>query len=203
MIRGGVGRAGVLVAGGDCRADRGREDHAREPDDAALRAGCGADNARRRGRHLGAQARAALAAGDGAAGYTWLFGGTIRDNIAYRRPSASRGCTRRSSRLRWRRSSYLRLRSTAGAAAFARQTREEGRLLDGCKWDHQPLAAIKFHIRIRGAPCVGFFSCHVDRSFSRSCAAGMGTAFPLSPEVGLSSIVPSSAGRRNAISGWF
>ena len=34
------------------------------------------------------------------------------------------------------------------------------------KWDYEPLAAIEFHVRIRGAPCVGFFSCHVDRSFS-------------------------------------
>ena len=95
-------------------------------------------------------------------------------------------------------------RSTAGAAAFARQTREEGGLLDGRKRDHEPLAAIKFHIRIRGAPCVGFFSCHGDQSFSLGHASlGWELLFPLSPEVGLSSIVPSSAGRRNAISGWF
>ncbi|VXC12816.1 hypothetical protein ARTHRO9AX_220040 [Arthrobacter sp. 9AX] len=32
----------------------GGQDDAGEPDDAVLRAGCGADNARRRGRHLGA-----------------------------------------------------------------------------------------------------------------------------------------------------
>jgi ATP-binding cassette subfamily B protein len=50
-------------------ADRGGEDHVGEPDDAVLRGGRGADNARRRGRHLRAEARAALAAGDGAAGY--------------------------------------------------------------------------------------------------------------------------------------
>ena len=115
-----------------------------------------------------------------------------------------RHCMRPSSRLRWRRSSCLRLRSPTGAAAFARQTREEGRLLDGCKRDDQPLAAIKFHIRIRGAPCVGFFSCHVVQSFSLGHALlGWELLFPLSPEVGLSSIVPSSAGRRNAVSGWF
>jgi ABC-type multidrug transport system ATPase subunit len=78
----------------------------------------------------------------------------------------TRSGMRRTSRRLRRRSDELRLRSTAGAAAFARQAREEGRLLDGCKWDHQPLAAIKFHIRIRGAPCVGFFSCHFAQSFS-------------------------------------
>ena len=50
--------------------------------------------------------------------------------------------------------------------AFTGQTREKGRLLDGRKWDYQPLAAIKFHVRIRGAPCVGFFSCHLALSFS-------------------------------------
>lgn len=46
-----------------------------------------------------------------------------------------------------------------------RQTREKGRLHDGRKRDYEPLAAIKFHVRIRGASCVGFFSCHVDLSF--------------------------------------
>ena len=50
--------------------------------------------------------------------------------------------------------------------ASTRQAREKGRLLDGRKRDYQPLAAIKFHVRIRGAPCVGFFSCHVAQSFS-------------------------------------
>ena len=95
-------------------------------------------------------------------------------------------------------------RSTAGAAALARQAREEGRLLDRRKRDDEPLAAIELHIRIRGAPCVGFFSCHVDQSFSLGhVSLGWELLFPLSPEVGLSSIVPSSAGRRNAISGWF
>lgn len=55
--------------------------------------------------------------------------------------------------------------SMAGDPAVAGQTREKGGLLDGRKWDYEPLAAIKFHIRIRGAPCVGFFSCHVDLPF--------------------------------------
>ena len=47
---------GAGADGGDCGADRCGQDHAREPDDAVLRAGCRADNARRRGRHLGAAA---------------------------------------------------------------------------------------------------------------------------------------------------
>mgnify|MGYP001799046799 CR=1 FL=1 len=59
----------------------------------------------------------------------------------------------------------LPLRSMAGDTNLTGQAREKSRLLDGCKWDNQPLAAIKFHIRIRGAPCVGFFSCHVAQSF--------------------------------------
>lgn len=54
--------------------------------------------------------------------------------------------------------------------ASTRQTREKGRLLDGRKWDYQPLAAIEFHVRIRGAPCVGFFSCHDAQSFSLDIA---------------------------------
>jgi ATP-binding cassette subfamily B multidrug efflux pump len=74
---------GAGADGGDCGAHRGREDHAGEPDDAVLRAGCGADNARRRGRHLGAAARAALAAGDGAAGY-----------VAVRRDHPGQHCVR-------------------------------------------------------------------------------------------------------------
>ena len=56
-------------------------------------------------------------------------------------------------------------RSAAGGPAVAGLTREKGRLLDGHKWDYEPLAAIKFHVRIRGASCVGFFSCHIDLSF--------------------------------------
>lgn len=92
----------------------------------------------------------------------------------------------------------------AGDPAIAGNTREEDRLLDGRKRDYEPLAAIKFHVRIRGAPCVGFFSCHFAQSFSLGHALlGWELLFPLSPEVGLSSIVPSSVGRRNAISGWF
>ncbi|KRE80988.1 hypothetical protein ASG77_03420 [Arthrobacter sp. Soil762] len=55
------------------------KNHAGEPDDAVLRAGCGADNARRRGRHLSLQPRSA---------------------------ALTRGCTRRSSRLQWRRFRY-------------------------------------------------------------------------------------------------
>ena len=74
---------GAGADGGDCRADRGREDDAGEPDDAVLRAGCGADNARRRGRHLGLPARAALAAGHGAAGY-----------VAVRRDHPGQHCVR-------------------------------------------------------------------------------------------------------------
>ncbi len=54
----------------------------------------------------------------------------------------------------------------ASDAALAGEAREKGRLLDGRKRDYQPLAAIEFHVRIRGAPCVGFFSCHVDLPFS-------------------------------------
>lgn len=54
----------------------------------------------------------------------------------------------------------------AGDPAIAGKTREEDRLLDGRKGDYEPLAAIKFHVRIRGAPCVGFFSCHLALSFS-------------------------------------
>jgi len=53
----------------------------------------------------------------------------------------------------------------AGGPAVAGQTGEEGRLLDGRQWDYQPLAAIKFHIRIRRAPCVSFFSRHTDLPF--------------------------------------
>ena len=52
-----------------------------------------------------------------------------------------------------------------GDPAVAGQTRKKGRLLDGRKWDYEPLAAIKFHVRIRGASCVGFFPCHVDLPF--------------------------------------
>lgn len=48
----------------------------------------------------------------------------------------------------------------AGEHAVAGQTREKGRLLDGHKWNYEPLAAVEFHVRIRGASCVGFFSCH-------------------------------------------
>ena len=60
----------------------------------------------------------------------------------------------------------LTKRSMAGDPAIAGNTREEDRLLDGRKRDYEPLAAIKFHVRIRGAPCVGFFSCHLALSFS-------------------------------------
>jgi hypothetical protein len=53
-----------------------------------------------------------------------------------------------------------------GDPAVAGQTREKGRLLDGRKWDYEPLAAIKFHVRIRGASSEGFFSCHFGLAFS-------------------------------------
>jgi hypothetical protein len=52
-----------------------------------------------------------------------------------------------------------------GDPAVAGQTREKGRLLGGREWNYEPFAAIKFHVRIRGASCVGFFSCHIDLSF--------------------------------------
>jgi hypothetical protein len=91
-------------------------------------------------------------------------------------------------------------RSMASDTAVAWQTREKGRLLDGRKWDYEPLAAIEFHVRIRGAPCVGFFSCHIDRSFS----LGSGLLGLVAADgVGLGSIVLSFAGRGNADSGWF
>ena len=60
---------GARADGGDCRADGCGQDHAGEPDDAVLRAGCRADNARRRGRHHHDPQRAALADGHGAAGH--------------------------------------------------------------------------------------------------------------------------------------
>jgi hypothetical protein len=68
---------------------------------------------------------------------------------------------------------------------------KKGRLLDGRKWDYEPLAAIKFHVRIRGAPCVGFFSCHIDLSFLLVCDGRAS-----------SDLLPSSGGvgRRRTIS---
>jgi hypothetical protein len=42
-------------------------------------------------------------------------------------------------------------RSMEGDLPVTGQAREKGRLLDGRKWDYEPLAAIKFHVRIRGA----------------------------------------------------
>lgn len=52
-----------------------------------------------------------------------------------------------------------------GEQAVAGQTREKGRLLDGHEWNDEPLAAVEFHVRIRGAFCVGFFSCHLSLPF--------------------------------------
>lgn len=58
-------------------------------------------------------------------------------------------------------------RSKAGTreTCVAGDAREKGWLLDGRKGNYEPLAAIKFHVRIRGAPCVSFFACHVDLPF--------------------------------------
>jgi hypothetical protein len=95
----------------------------------------------------------------------------------------------------------------AGDPAVAGQTREKGRLLDGRQWHYEPLAAIEFHVRIRGASCVGFFSCHIDLSFLLSSEVDHLTDATELLSVGncggCASIVLSFAGRGNANSGWF
>ena len=73
------------------RADRRRQDHAGQPDHAVLRAGRRPDHPRRR-RHRRRCAATTCAAEIGMVLQdTWLFGGTIRDNIAYGRPGRHRG----------------------------------------------------------------------------------------------------------------
>ncbi|MCU1637243.1 MAG: hypothetical protein JWQ68_2482 [Cryobacterium sp.] len=60
----------------------------------------------------------------------------------------------------------------AANPAVPGQTREKGGLLDGRKRDHEPLAAIEFHIRIWGAIGIGFFACHFSLPFSPNRAVG-------------------------------
>ena len=75
--------------GRDRRADRRRQDDAGEPDHALLRARLRADHPRRR-RHRRPCAATSCARQIGMVLQdTWLFGGTIRDNIAYGRPGAT------------------------------------------------------------------------------------------------------------------
>ena len=75
--------------GRDRRPDRRRQDHAGQPDHALLRARRRPDHARRR-RHRRRCAATSCASQIGMVLQdTWLFGGTIRDNIAYGNPDAT------------------------------------------------------------------------------------------------------------------
>ena len=75
--------------GGDRRADRGRQDHPGEPADAVLRSRFG-PNPHRRGRYHIRSSRHSLRSRIGMVLQdTWLFDGTIAENIAYGRPEAS------------------------------------------------------------------------------------------------------------------
>ena len=81
------GRAGP--DGGDRRADRRRQDHAGQPAHAVLRARRRPHHPRRR-RHRHACPATTCASEIGMVLQdTWLFGGTIRDNIAYGHPDAT------------------------------------------------------------------------------------------------------------------
>jgi hypothetical protein len=79
---------GAGADGGDWGAHGGGQNDFGEPDDAVLRAGCGritldgVDVTSVPRREL--RSRLGMVLQD-----TWLFGGTIRDNIAYGRPSAT------------------------------------------------------------------------------------------------------------------
>jgi ATP-binding cassette subfamily B protein len=73
--------------GGDRRPDRRRQDDAGQPHHAVLRARRGSDHPRR-GRHHRAARRPAVNIGM-VLQDTWLFGGTIRENIAYGNPDAT------------------------------------------------------------------------------------------------------------------
>ena len=91
----------VRGAGPDRRhrgADRGGQDDAGQPHHAVLRAGLRPDHLGRRGHHRHVAPRPASRIGM-VLQDTWLFQGTIRDNIAYSRPAPPR---RRSSRRRGR-----------------------------------------------------------------------------------------------------
>ena len=77
--------------GRDRRPDRRRQDDAREPADAVLRArrrqrSCSTASTSRRCARDDLRSQIGMVLQD-----TWLFGGTIRDNIAYGRPERDRG----------------------------------------------------------------------------------------------------------------
>ena len=87
--RGPVPGRAAGADGRDRRADRRRQDDAGQPDHAVLRRRRRADHPRRR-RHRDDAPRATCAARIGMVLQdTWLFEGTIRDNIAYGRPDAT------------------------------------------------------------------------------------------------------------------
>ena len=100
--RGPVAGRRARADGRDRRPDRRRQDHAGQPDHAVLRA-------RRRPDHRSTASTSRRCAASELRGQigmvlqdTWLFGGTIRDNIAYGRPDATeeRDPRRRQGHLR-------------------------------------------------------------------------------------------------------
>ena len=89
--RGPVAGGAARPDGRDRRADRRRQDHAGQPGHAVLRARRRPDHPRRRRHHRDAARRRCAAQIGMVLQDTWLFEGTIRDNIAYGRPGRDRG----------------------------------------------------------------------------------------------------------------